>query len=71
MYAEPEIISLDSTGKLCAIKDERGNIAGTGTREVCEVMLHIISKQKGKNLPVPANSGPATLHPNVHAAMKI
>ena len=47
--AEPKIIPLDSSENICAITDEKGNIAGTGTREVCEVVIHIIRKLRNTN----------------------
>ena len=49
MDAEPKIIPLDASGNICAITDEKGNIAGTGTREVCEVMIYIIRKLRKTN----------------------
>ena len=45
MYSEPIILPLDIYGEIYAIEDERGKIVGTGTREVCEVLLHIMKKQ--------------------------
>ena len=44
MYAEPMILPLDTNGRIYAIQDEKGNTIGTGTREVCEVLLYIITK---------------------------
>ncbi|MDQ3666736.1 MAG: hypothetical protein M3410_09185 [Acidobacteriota bacterium] len=40
----PMILPLDPHGKIYALRDEKGNIIGTGTREVCEVLLYIITK---------------------------
>ena len=45
MYSEPIILPLDIYGEIYAIEDERGKIVGTGTREVCEVLLHIMKKK--------------------------
>lgn len=70
MYAEPMILPLDIHGKIYALQDERGNTIGTGTREVCEVLLYIITKPaspsvSGKiNVPIPQR-------PNLRAAIAI
>ena len=44
MYTKPMILPLDSLGRIYALLDEKGNTIGTGTREVCEVLLSIIKK---------------------------
>jgi len=44
MYGEKLILPLDANGKIYAIQDENGSIIGTGTREVCEILLYIITK---------------------------
>lgn len=43
MYGETIIFPLDGDGKIYAIQDEKGKIIGTGTREVCEMLLYIIT----------------------------
>ena len=45
MRAEPGIFQLDNNGSFFEIRDERGQVIGTGTRQVCEVLLHIINEQ--------------------------
>lgn len=45
MYSEPIILPLNADGQLYALQDEQGRIVGTGTREICEVMLMIIKNQ--------------------------
>lgn len=45
MKFKPIILPLDPHGMLYAIRDEKGANIGTGTREVCEVLLHIMNKQ--------------------------
>ena len=45
MYSEPIILPLNADGLLYALEDEHGRIVGTGTREVCEVLLTIIKKE--------------------------
>lgn len=44
MYGEKIILPLDADGNIYAIQDEKGNVIGTGTREVCEILLYLISK---------------------------
>jgi len=44
MYTKPMILPLDIEGKIYALQDEKGNMIGTGTREVCEVLLYIITR---------------------------
>ena len=45
MYSEPIILPINADGQLYALEDEHGRIVGTGTREVCEVLLTIIKKE--------------------------
>ena len=70
MYAEPMILPLDSNGRIYAIQDEKGNTIGTGTREVCEVLLYIITKPASQSISGRVN-GPASQRPNVRAAIAI
>ncbi len=44
MYLEPIILPLDVNGTIYALLDEKGNTIGTGTRDVCVVLLCIITK---------------------------
>jgi hypothetical protein len=68
MFTKPMILPLDIEGKIYALQDKRGNTIGTGTREVCEVLMYIITKR-----PSPAISGkqrlPIPQGPNVRAAI--
>ena len=68
MYTKPMILPLDLHGKIYALQDEKGNTIGTGTREVCEVLLYIITKP-------PSLAGRTQLlipqRPNVRAAIAI
>jgi hypothetical protein len=70
MHSKPMIHPLDAEGKLYSLQDEKGNTIGTGTREVCEVLLYIINKA-----PTPSMSGGTRLsvpqRPNVRAAITI
>lgn len=70
MSVEPMILPLDGTGRIYALQDEKGNTIGTGTREVCEVLLYIITKPASQSISGKANSvGPH--RPNVRAAIAI
>lgn len=70
MYAEPMIRPLDANGRIYALQDEKGNMIGTGSREVCEVLLYIITKPAS-----PSNVGLANVsfrqRSNVRAAISI
>ncbi len=70
MYTKPMILPLDIDGKIYALQDERGNTIGTGTREVCEVLLYIITKPASRSV-----SGSSVRlvppRPNVRAAIAI
>lgn len=70
MYTKPMILPLDAEGTIYSIQDEKGNTIGTGTREVCEVLLYIINKA-----PTPSISGRTSLsvpqRPNVRAAISL
>jgi hypothetical protein len=68
MYTQPIILPLDANGSIYAIQDERGHIIGTGTREVCEVLLFIVNKTRRIIPPSPAMVAP---RPNVRAAIAI
>jgi hypothetical protein len=70
MYAEPMILPLDSNGRIYAIQDEKGNTIGTGTREVCEVLLYIITKPASPGASGRFNTSMAQ-RPNVRAAIAI
>lgn len=67
MYTSPIILPLDSTGRIYVLEDENGQVVGTGSREVCETMMYLIS----------AGLSPATEQPkaaarnNVRAAITI
>ena len=69
MYVEPTIFPLDANGRIYALQDEKGNTIGTGTREVCEVLLYIITKPASQSIS--GINGPAAQRPNVRAAIAI
>ena len=67
MYIKPIILPLDTEGKIYALQDEKGNTIGTGTREVCEVLMYIITRPTSTGVPrvkIPRR-------PNVRAAIAI
>ena len=70
MSTKPIILPLDAEGKFYALQDGKGNTIGTGTREVCEVLLYIINKA-----PTPSVSGKNRLsvpqRPNVRAVIPV
>ena len=69
MYAEPIIFPLDANGHIYALQDEKGNTIGTGTREVCEVLLYMITKASS---PIAKRiNAPLDQRPNVRAAIGI
>jgi hypothetical protein len=69
-YTKPMILPLDLEGKIYSLQDEKGNTIGTGTREVCEVLLYIISKQPRSAASANARAS-VTRRPNVRAAIAI
>jgi hypothetical protein len=69
MYTKPMILPLDLEGKIYSLQDEKGNTIGTGTREVCEVLMYIITKPLART-NVSSATG-AVRRPNVRAAIAI
>jgi hypothetical protein len=37
------ILPLESTGRIYVLEDEKGQVVGTGSREVCETLMYIIA----------------------------
>jgi len=70
MYAKPMIFPLDANGLIYALQDEKGNTIGTGTREVCEVLLYIITKPASPSISGRINVS-AQQRGNVRAAIAI
>ncbi|HJY27691.1 MAG TPA: hypothetical protein VJ306_06605 [Pyrinomonadaceae bacterium] len=61
MYSEPIILPLNADGQLYALQDEHGRIVGTGTREICHVLLMVMKNQVFNLRPPPKNrSAPIT-----------
>ena len=70
MKKTPKIAPLNIQRDIYGLWDERGILIGTGTREVCEVLLYLITQpmeNAGKMKP------PEVVHPqmNVRAAISI
>ncbi len=70
MYGGKIILPLDADGNIYAIQDEKGNVIGTGTREVCEILLYIISKTASASISGRINA-PIQHRANVRAAIAI
>jgi hypothetical protein len=70
MSAKPMILPLDANGTIYALQDEKGNTIGTGTREVCEVLLYIITKPASASISGRVNIS-APQRGNVRAAIAI
>lgn len=72
MHAKPRIVPLDIQKNIYSLRDERGNTIGTGTGEVCEVLLYLITKPAtplvyaGRTVTIPPRP-----NPNVRAAITI
>ena len=71
MYTKPIILPLDLEGKIYSLQDENGITIGTGTREVCEVLLYIISKPLARTSVGVNATGAVGRRPNVRAAIAI
>ncbi len=69
-YERPMILPLDANGTIYAIQDGKGNTIGTGTREVCEVLLYIITKPASPSVSGRINT-PSQPRPNLRAAIGI
>jgi hypothetical protein len=69
MQFEPSIHPLSIDANIYALLDEKGNTLGTGTREVCEVLLYIVTKASANPAKLIAASVPA--RSNVRSAIGI
>ena len=67
MHAGPKIYPLNESGTIYALQDEKGNTIGTGTREVCEVLLYIITKPATQSVSGRINPQ----RPNVRSAIAV
>ena len=67
MYTRPMILPLESTGRIYVLEDEKGQVVGTGSREVCETLMYII----GAGLSPAVDQSQPSSRPNVRAAITI
>jgi len=71
MPSKPKILPLDIQGRIYALQDAQGNTIGTGTREVCEVLMYIINKASSGANSSGNEPAPVSRRLNVRAAMTI
>ena len=71
MYSKPMILPLDVQGKIYALQDAQGNTIGTGTREVCEVLMYVITRASAGRNSSGNERAHVTRNPNVRAAIAI
>ena len=67
MYTRPIILPLDPTGRIYILEDEKGQVVGTGSREVCETLLYLM----GAGLAPASDQTPNISRSNVRAAITI
>ena len=67
MYTRPMILPLESTGRIYVLQDEKGQVVGTGSREVCETLMYLI----GAGLAPMVDQPQPSAHNNVRAAITI
>jgi hypothetical protein len=61
------ILPLESSGRIYVLEDEKGQVVGTGSREVCETLMYLISA----GLSPAKENTPSMAHNNVRAAITI
>ena len=66
MYSSPIILPLDWTGEIYVLEDEKGQVVGTGSREVCETLMCMM---RAGLSPAIENTSPT--RSNVRAAITI
>ena len=67
MYTTPMILPLESSGRIYVLQDDKGQVVGTGSREVCETLMYII----GAGLAPVADQAQNLNRSNVRAAITI
>ncbi|HKR15041.1 MAG TPA: hypothetical protein VJT15_23450 [Pyrinomonadaceae bacterium] len=67
MYTQPMILPLDGSGRIYVLQDEKGQVVGTGSREVCETLMYLI----GAGLAPASEQAQKAAHANVRAAITI
>jgi len=67
MYTTPMILPLESSGRIYVLEDEKGQVVGTGSREVCETLLYLM----GTGLAPVTDQAQNMTRSNVRAAITI
>src|SRR6185369_5150352 len=67
MYSTPIILPLDWTGRIYVLEDEKGQVVGTGSREVCETLMYMMRA----GLSPASENAQANTRSNVRAAITI
>jgi hypothetical protein len=67
MYTRPMILPLESTGRIYVLEDEKGQVVGTGSREVCETLMYLLNAGL---TPTPEKTQPVA-HNNVRSAITV
>ena len=67
MYSAPIILPLDWTGRIYVLEDEKGQVIGTGSREVCETLMYMMRA----GLSSANENSPSNSRSNVRAAITI
>lgn len=67
MYTRPMILPLESSGRIYVLQDEKGQVVGTGSREVCETLMYLI----GTGLAPVTEKAQTMPRNNVRAAITI
>ena len=67
MYSAPIILPLDWTGRIYVLEDEKGQVIGTGSREVCETLMYMMRA----GLSPASESSSSNSRSNVRAAITI
>ena len=67
MYSAPIILPLDWTGRIYVLEDEKGQVVGTGSREVCETLMYMMRA----GLSPASESSQSSNRSNVRAAITI
>jgi hypothetical protein len=67
MYTMPMILPLESTGRIYVLEDEKGQVVGTGSREVCEALMFMMRA----GLSPATDSTQSMARNNVRAAITI
>ena len=67
MYSSPIILPLDWTGRIYVLEDEKGQVVGTGSREVCETLMYMMRD----GMSPASESAQANTRSNVRAAITI